>query len=59
MQFLAEKKAGMSATTCNCIVLGGGSGGMGAARRAARYTNDVVLVEKQIRLGGNNCLELG
>lgn len=42
----------------NCIVLGGGSGGMGSARRAVRYTDKVVLVEKQIRLGGT-CVNVG
>eukprot|EP01127_Copromyxa_protea_P010946 TRINITY_DN271_c0_g1_i1.p1 TRINITY_DN271_c0_g1~~TRINITY_DN271_c0_g1_i1.p1 ORF type:complete len:453 (-),score=145.75 TRINITY_DN271_c0_g1_i1:61-1419(-) len=42
----------------NCIVLGGGSGGMGAARRAARYTSDVAIIEKQVRLGGT-CVNVG
>jgi len=48
----------MEAIRLNCIVLGGGSGGMAFARRARQYVPDVALVEKQVRLGGT-CVNVG
>ncbi|MBI5684017.1 MAG: FAD-dependent oxidoreductase [Verrucomicrobia bacterium] len=50
---------------CDVAVIGGGSGGFGAALAAARLGLDVVLVEKADRLGGSsvrggvNCWEPG
>lgn len=40
------------------IVIGGGSGGLGAARRAAQYGAKVALVEETWRLGGT-CVNVG
>ena len=39
---------------CELVVIGGGSGGFGAALAAARMGVDVVLVEKADCLGGNS-----
>ena len=39
---------------CQVAVIGGGSGGFGAALAAARLGVDVVLVEKGVCLGGNS-----
>ncbi|RPJ12361.1 MAG: NAD(P)/FAD-dependent oxidoreductase, partial [Deltaproteobacteria bacterium] len=36
------------------LVIGGGLSGLAAAIRAARFSPDVLLVEKHIRLGGLN-----
>lgn len=50
---------------CELAVVGGGSGGFGAALAAARLGVDVVLVERADCLGGNsvrggvNCWEMG
>lgn len=50
---------------CQLAVIGGGSGGFGAALAAARLGVDVVLVEKGDCLGGTsvrggvNCWEMG
>lgn len=50
---------------CELAVVGGGSGGFGAALAAARMGVDVVLVERADCLGGNsvrggvNCWEMG
>lgn len=50
---------------CDVVVIGGGSGGFGAALAAARLGLDVVLVEKADCLGGTsvragvNCWEMG
>lgn len=50
---------------CELAVVGGGSGGFGAALAAARQGVDVVLVERADRLGGTsvrggvNCWEMG
>lgn len=50
---------------CELAVIGGGSGGFGAALAAARSGVDVVLVERADCLGGNsvrggvNCWEMG
>lgn len=50
---------------CELVVIGGGSGGFGAALAAARQGVDVVLVERADCLGGNsvrggvNCWEMG
>ena len=43
--------------TCDLIVIGGGSGGIACARRAAEYGARVVLVERG-RLGGT-CVNVG
>ena len=48
----ATEGTAMNPIKANLIVIGGGSGGMASARRAARYTKKVVLVELQQRLGG-------
>lgn len=51
--------------SCDLAVIGGGSGGFGAALAAARLGIDVVLVEKADCLGGTsvrggvNCWEMG
>lgn len=47
----------MTKNSCDFIVLGGGSGGIAAARRAAQHGARVVLVESG-RLGGT-CVNLG
>jgi len=39
---------------CELVVIGGGSGGFGAALAAARLGVDVVLVERGDQLGGNS-----
>ena len=39
---------------CELAVIGGGSGGFGAALAAARLEVNVVLVERSDRLGGNS-----
>jgi glutathione reductase (NADPH) len=44
-------------TTCDLLVIGGGSGGIACARRAAEYGARVVLVESG-RLGGT-CVNVG
>ncbi len=50
---------------CELAVIGGGSGGFGAALSAARLGVDVILVERADSLGGNsvrsgvNCWEMG
>ncbi len=50
---------------CDLAVIGGGSGGFGAALAAARQGLDVVLVEQADQLGGNSvrggvhCWEMG
>ncbi|KAF8520176.1 glutathione-disulfide reductase [Hysterangium stoloniferum] len=40
------------------VVIGGGSGGMGASRRAASYGKKVALIEASNRLGGT-CVNVG
>ncbi len=40
---------------CDVCVVGGGSGGMGTALAAARAGAQVVLIEKQAKLGGTSC----
>ncbi|BGO89708.1 hypothetical protein NBRC10512_004363 [Rhodotorula toruloides] len=40
------------------IVIGGGSGGLGAARRAAQYGARVAIIEETWRLGGT-CVNVG
>eukprot|EP01123_Difflugia_compressa_P008869 TRINITY_DN2789_c0_g1_i1.p1 TRINITY_DN2789_c0_g1~~TRINITY_DN2789_c0_g1_i1.p1 ORF type:complete len:473 (-),score=101.59 TRINITY_DN2789_c0_g1_i1:78-1442(-) len=40
------------------IVIGGGSGGIATARRAAQFGKNVALVERQTRLGGT-CVNVG
>lgn len=40
------------------VVIGGGSGGLGAARRAAQYGAKVAIVEETWRLGGT-CVNVG
>ena len=50
--FCAE--AGPETIRCELAVIGGGSGGFGAALAAARLGVDVVLVERSDRLGGNS-----
>ena len=40
------------------IVIGGGSGGFGAARRAAQYGKKVAVVEMTPHLGGT-CVNVG
>jgi hypothetical protein len=55
----------LQAVRCELAVIGGGSGGFGAALAAARLGVDVVLVEKGECLGGTsvrsgvNCWEMG
>ncbi len=50
--FAAEAKA--ETIRCELAVIGGGSGGFGAALAAARMGVDVVLVERSDQLGGNS-----
>lgn len=56
---------GEASLTCDLAVIGGGSGGFGAALAAARLGLDVILVEKADCLGGTsvragvNCWEMG
>ena len=45
---------GSETIRCELAVIGGGSGGFGAALAAARRGVDVVLVERSDRLGGNS-----
>ncbi|GAA6026942.1 hypothetical protein JCM8097_005982 [Rhodosporidiobolus ruineniae] len=40
------------------LVIGGGSGGLGAARRAAQYGAKVAIIEESWRLGGT-CVNVG
>ncbi|KAK4696278.1 glutathione reductase (NADPH), partial [Phenoliferia sp. Uapishka_3] len=40
------------------VVIGGGSGGLGAARRAAQYGAKVAIIEETWRLGGT-CVNVG
>jgi glutathione reductase (NADPH) len=40
------------------LVIGGGSGGLGAARRAAQYGKKVGIIEASGRLGGT-CVNVG
>jgi len=47
-------EAGPETVRCELAVIGGGSGGFGAALAAARRGVDVVLVERSDRLGGNS-----
>ncbi|WFD29695.1 glutathione-disulfide reductase [Malassezia sp. CBS 17886] len=42
----------------DAIIIGGGSGGMGASRRAASYGAKVVVIEQSGRLGGT-CVNVG
>ena len=61
----ADTDSGPAVLRCDLAVIGGGSGGFGAALAAARMGVDVVLVEKADCLGGNsvrggvNCWEMG
>ena len=41
-----------STTHYDALVIGGGSGGMGASRRAAAYGKRVAVIEESGRLGG-------
>ena len=62
---LAGAAESLQAVRCELAVIGGGSGGFGAALAAARLGVDVVLVEKGECLGGTsvrsgvNCWEMG
>ncbi len=62
---VAAASVATSPVRCELAVIGGGSGGFGAALAAARLGMDVVLVEKADCLGGNsvrsgvNCWEPG
>lgn len=47
-----ESGTAMNPISANLIVIGGGSAGMASARRAAKYTKTVILIEHQQRLGG-------
>lgn len=40
------------------IVIGGGSGGLGCARRAAQYGANVAIIERTPVLGGT-CVNVG
>lgn len=40
------------------LVIGGGSGGLGAARRAAQYGAKAAIIEETWRLGGT-CVNVG
>ena len=40
------------------LVIGGGSGGLGAARRASQYGAKVAIIEETWRLGGT-CVNVG
>lgn len=61
----AEPTSAENLPPCDLAVIGGGSGGFGAALAAARLGLDVVLVEKGDCLGGTsvragvNCWEMG
>ena len=56
LALLAAFCAGAETETIRCelAVIGGGSGGFGAALAAARLGVNVVLVERSDRLGGNS-----
>lgn len=45
-------------THYDLLVIGGGSGGMGASRRAAKYGKKVAVIESSGRLGGT-CVNVG
>lgn len=47
-------ETGQQSIHCELAVIGGGSGGFGAALAAARLGVDVVLVERADQLGGNS-----
>ena len=49
-------EVGTEPIRCELAVIGGGSGGFGAALAAARHGVDVVLVERGDRLGGNSVI---
>jgi ribulose 1,5-bisphosphate synthetase/thiazole synthase len=51
---LMSAPAGPEPLRCELAVIGGGSGGFGAALAAARLGVDVVLVERGDQLGGNS-----
>lgn len=61
----SEESVASNSLRCELAVIGGGSGGFGAALAAARRGVDVVLVERAECLGGNsvrsgvNCWEMG
>jgi hypothetical protein len=61
----AETASAPAVLRCDLAVIGGGSGGFGAALAAARQGLDVVLVERAECLGGNSvrggihCWEMG
>lgn len=61
----SPQEAASPAIECDLAVVGGGSGGFGAALAAARLGLRVVLVERADRLGGNSvrggvhCWEMG
>ena len=61
----ADTDSAPAVLRCDLAVIGGGSGGFGAALAAARQGLDVVLVERADRLGGNSvrggvhCWEMG
>ena len=42
----------------DCLVIGGGSGGLAFAKRAASYNASVIVIEKSDRLGGT-CVNTG
>lgn len=52
--FLVSVTAESEQMVCEVCVIGGGSGGIGAALAAARSGADVILVEKNNILGGNS-----
>jgi NADPH-dependent 2,4-dienoyl-CoA reductase/sulfur reductase-like enzyme len=61
----ADTDSGPTVLRCDLAVVGGGSGGFGAALAAARRGLNVVLVERADCLGGNSvrggvhCWEMG
>jgi len=50
----AVQDAKEACLTCDICVVGGGSGGIGAATAAARAGTDVILVEREPALGGTS-----
>lgn len=55
----STKMAPIPQTTYDYLVIGGGSGGVASARRAAKYGAKVLLIESKYKKLGGTCVNVG